>query len=118
MRLEKANTKSLAQGEMLAHILNGVINKPVRDALLIHHALSLSKSDSIRTELLISRLVRYHWDRPHMEAVKREYRTRYGVDMQVAVREGTRGEWGHFCDEVREVRRVEEYSSSVRVERR
>lgn len=113
-------------GEMLAHILNGVINKPVRDALLIHHALSLSKSDSIRTELLISRLVRYHWDRPHMEAVKREYRARYGTDMQVAVREGTRGEWGHFCemlcvrrmgDEVREMRRVEEYTS-VRVERR
>ncbi|KAG4410839.1 hypothetical protein IFR04_016021, partial [Cadophora malorum] len=85
-------------GELLAHILNGVINKPVRDALLVHHALSLSKSDSIRTELLISRLVRYHWDRPHMEAVKREYRNRYGVDMQSAVREGTRGEWGAFCE--------------------
>ena len=82
-----------SQGELLAHILNGVINKPVRDALLVHHALSLSKSDSIRTELLISRLVRYHWDRPHMEAVKREYRNRYGVDMQSAVREGTRGGW-------------------------
>ncbi|KAH8686021.1 hypothetical protein BGZ60DRAFT_107141 [Tricladium varicosporioides] len=108
-------------GELLAHILNGVINKPVRDALLVHHALSLSKSDSIRTELLISRLVRYHWDRPHMEAVKREFRTRYGVDMQQAVREGTRGDWGIFCeglcvrrmgDEVREVRRVEEYSET------
>jgi len=104
-----------SQGELLAHILNGVINKPVRDALLVHHALSLSKSDSIRTELLISRLVRYHWDRPHMEAVKREYRNRYGVDMQSAVREGTRGGWGAFCeglcvrrmgDEVREVGRV------------
>jgi hypothetical protein len=91
-----------------------VINKPVRDALLIHHALALSKSDALRTELLISRLVRYHWDRPHMEAVKREYRTRYGVDMQSAVREGTRGDVGEFCtqlcvrrmgDEVREVGR-------------
>ncbi|CZT11941.1 hypothetical protein WAI453_007522 [Rhynchosporium graminicola] len=87
-------------GELLAHILNGVINKPVRDALLVHHALSLSKSDSLRTELLISRLVRYHWDRPHMEAVKKEYRTRYGVDMQAAVREGTRGEWGAFCEQL------------------
>ncbi|KAH8601632.1 hypothetical protein B0O99DRAFT_588823 [Bisporella sp. PMI_857] len=103
-------------GEMLAHILNGVINKPVRDALLVNHALSLSKSDGLRTELLISRLIRYHWDRPHMEAVKREYRLRYNVDMQVAVREGTRGQWGRFCeqlcvrrmgDEVRRVERVE-----------
>lgn len=56
-----------------------------------------------------------------MEAVKREFRTRYGVDMQQAVREGTRGDWGAFCeglcvrrmgDEVREVRRVEEYSET------
>lgn len=104
------------KGEMLAHILNGVINKPVRDALLVQHALSLSKSDSIRTELLISRLVRYHWDRPHMEAIKREYRSRYGVEMQAAVRDGTKGDWGRFCellcvrrmgDEVRRVERIE-----------
>ncbi|PBP18131.1 annexin ANXC4 [Diplocarpon rosae] len=106
-------------GELLAHILNGVINKPVRDALLLHHALSLSQSqskserDNLRTELLISRLVRYHWDRPHMELVKKAYRERYGVELQRAVREGTRGEWGLFCeglcvrrmgDEVRQVR--------------
>jgi hypothetical protein len=54
-----------------------------------------------------------------MEAVKREYRTRYGVDMQKAVAEGTKGEWGHFCemlcvrrmgDEVREVKRVDDYN--------
>ena len=33
-----------------------------------------------------------------MEAIKREYRQRYGVDMQAAVRDGTRGEWGRFCE--------------------
>ncbi|CAL3967876.1 unnamed protein product [Diplocarpon coronariae] len=91
-------------GELLAHILNGVINKPVRDALLLHHALSLSQSqskserDNLRTELLISRLVRFHWDRPHMELVKKAYRERYGVELQRAVREGTRGDWGLFCE--------------------
>lgn len=94
-----------------------MINKPVRDALLINHALTLSRSDSLRTELLVSRLIRYHWDRPHMELVKREYLTRYGVEMQTAVREGTKGECGRFCemlcvrrmgDEVRRVERVEE----------
>jgi hypothetical protein len=51
-----------------------------------------------------------------MEAVKREYRTRYGKELQVAVREGTKGSWGEFCeelcvrrmgDEVRRVERVE-----------
>ncbi len=97
----------------MAHILNGVINKPVRDALLLHHALSLTKSDSLRAELLISRLVRYHWDRPHMEAIKKEYRARYGKDLQDAIRNGTKGRWGEFCEEIcvkrmgDEVRRVE-----------
>ncbi|TVY87978.1 Annexin A1 isoform p37 [Lachnellula willkommii] len=85
-------------GELLAHILNGVINKPARDALLVHHALSLSESDSTRTDLLVSRLVRYHWDRPYMGAVKREYRNRYEVDMQKAVAEGIRGELAQFCE--------------------
>jgi len=107
-------------GELMAHIINGVINRPVRDALLLHQALSLSSSRSSssknqRTELLISRLVRYHWDRFHMEAIKREYKVRYGIELLEAVREGTKGDWGRFCeelcvrrmpDEVREVGRV------------
>ncbi|WYZ39237.1 hypothetical protein EsH8_III_001151 [Colletotrichum jinshuiense] len=87
-------------GELLAHILNGVINKPVRDALLVHHALTASRKDDLRRELLISRLVRFHWDRHHLEAVKRAYRERYGRDMQDAVREGTSSEWGLFCREL------------------
>ncbi|KAJ8058865.1 hypothetical protein OCU04_011848 [Sclerotinia nivalis] len=85
-------------GELLAHILNGIINKPVRDALLVHHALTLSTRDPLRTELLISRLVRYHWDRKHLEEVKREYRDRYGIDMQEAVGQGVRGDVGKFLE--------------------
>ncbi|KAJ0123569.1 nnexin anxc4 [Diaporthe amygdali] len=87
-------------GELLAHILNGVINKPVRDALLVHHALTASKKDGLRRELLTSRLVRFHWDRHHMAAIKRAYRERYGKDMMEAVRDGTSGEWGQFCQEL------------------
>lgn len=106
-------------GELLAHILNGVINRPVRDALLLHQALSLSSGrrdkDNLRTELLISRLVRYHWDRFHIEAVKKEYKARYNMELLTAVRDGTKGDWGRFCEqlclrrmphEVHEVRRV------------
>ncbi|KAA8570022.1 hypothetical protein MFRU_005g01850 [Monilinia fructicola] len=85
-------------GELLAHILNGIINKPVRDALLVHHALTLSTRDSLRTELLISRLVRYHWDRKHLEEIKREYRSRYGIEMQDAVSQGVRGDLGRFLE--------------------
>ncbi|EPE06936.1 annexin anxc4 [Ophiostoma piceae UAMH 11346] len=88
-------------GEMLAHILNGVINKPVRDALLVHHALTTSKRDELRRELLISRLVRFHWDGNHMLAVKSAYRSRYGKDMQEAIRDATgSSDWGLFCREL------------------
>jgi len=112
-------------GELLSHVLNGVINRPLRDAMLVHHALSLSRRDSLRRELLISRLVRYHWDRVHMEAVKRAFRDRYGRDMQGAVDEGTEGSgpWGQFCRElcitriphsVRRVERVERVAETSR----
>lgn len=108
---------TLTQGEMLAHILNGIINRPVRDTLLLHHALNLTKSDSLRVDLLISRLVRYHWDRPHMEAIKREYRNRYGKELQEAVREGTKGAWGEFCEELCVKRVGDEVKRFERVER-
>lgn len=97
------------QGELLAHILNGIINPPVRDTLLLHQALNLAqpsssssdhKHDRSRPELLISRLIRYHWDRPHFERVKKEYRLRYGVELSEAVRENTSGEWGEFLQGV------------------
>jgi hypothetical protein len=51
-----------------------------------------------------------------MEAVKREYRLRYSKDLQEAVRDGTKGYWGQFCeglcvrrmpDDVRRVERVQ-----------
>ena len=90
----------MRQGELLAHILNGVINRPVRDALLLHHALTASRKDELRRELLISRLVRFHWDAAHMAAVRRAFRERYGKDLQEAVKEATSGAWGLFCREL------------------
>ena len=95
---------------MLAHILNGVINPPVRDALLLNQAIKAihpsttssshhhkhDRNDKSRPELLISRLVRYHWDRLHFEKVKKEYRSRYGVELVDAVREATTGDFGDF----------------------
>ncbi|KAI9810274.1 MAG: hypothetical protein M1832_001369 [Thelocarpon impressellum] len=86
-------------GETLAHILNGLINRPVRDALLLHQAISAEASKD-RTELLISRLVRYHWDRAHLERVKHEFRLRYGEELATALAEGTRGDFGDFCVEL------------------
>src|SRR6202012_3376816 len=120
----------------MAHILNGVINRPARDAILLHHALEdlkslrdrresgsgsggelkdtsprasasrlnpfssdaraereekreregeekrekarLREDRKDRYELLISRLVRLHWDQSHLRKVKEEYREKYG----------------------------------------
>ena len=86
------------QGETLAHILNGIINRPVRDALLLHQALTAEVSKE-RIELLISRVIRYHWDRPHLEAIKREFRNRYGKELATVIAEGTKGDFGEFLVE-------------------
>jgi hypothetical protein len=66
--------------------------------MLLHHALTASRRDELRRELLISRLVRYHWDANHMALVKRAFREQYGRDLQDAVRDATSGEWGEFCE--------------------
>ncbi|KAH8719394.1 hypothetical protein GQ44DRAFT_729903 [Phaeosphaeriaceae sp. PMI808] len=106
-------------GEVIAHILNGVINRPARDAMLLHHALidliepvnegrssssKLSARDSSskherqqRFELLISRLVRLHWDRNHLMRVKSEYEEKYGRMVEEDLEEATKGDFREFC---------------------
>ena len=106
----------------MAHILNGVINKPARDAMLLHHALQdlaptssprgsrsdvnprSSKADikesskKDRYELLISRLVRFHWDKMHFMRVKLEYKEKYGHYLEEDIEEYVRGEdFREFC---------------------
>ncbi|EAW09295.1 annexin ANXC4 [Aspergillus clavatus NRRL 1] len=92
-------------GETLAHILNGAINRPMRDALLLHQALRESRTGKERSELLISRLVRLHWEPRHLEQVKNEYRRRYGERLEEAIAEeilpsSGGSEWGEFCIEL------------------
>ncbi|RKF57310.1 putative annexin anxc4 [Erysiphe neolycopersici] len=98
-------------GELLAHILNGIINAPYRDALLLHHALTLPRIDNSWCDLLISRLVRYHWDRPHFERIRSEFRHLYNTELQTAIIEGVSGDLGLFLEALC-VRRTE---SDVRV---
>ncbi|MCJ1376083.1 hypothetical protein MMC20_007321 [Loxospora ochrophaea] len=84
-------------GETLAHILNGVLNRPVRDALLIHQALAETSKD--RNELLISRLVRFHWEPKHLERVKAEYKRKYTKRMEDDIEDkiGRDKIFGAFC---------------------
>jgi hypothetical protein len=52
-----------------------------------------------------------------MEAIKREYRSRYGKELQQAVRDGTKGSWGQFCEELCVKRMPDDVKRVERVER-
>ena len=114
------------QGEVVAHILNGVINRPARDAMLLHHAIQdLAPQDSPRGsrsdmnprsskddvkeaskkkeryELLISRLVRLHWDRMHFMRTKLEYKDKYGSYLEDDIEDHVKGhDFADFCIEL------------------
>jgi hypothetical protein len=142
----------------MAHILNGVINRPARDAMLLHHALDdlrslrdrrdsggsgsggenrdvtsprasasrlnpfssesraererdrererdekrekerLKEDRKDRYELLISRLVRLHWDQNHLRKVKNEYEEKYKSRVEHDVEDYLKpGEFQEFC---------------------
>ncbi|WEW57473.1 hypothetical protein PRK78_002940 [Emydomyces testavorans] len=94
-------------GETLIHIINGALNRPIRDALLLHHAIAESGTGRDRAELLISRLVRMHWEPQHLERVKAEYKRRYGKYVEDHIVEeiinnNTNGksDWAEFCIEL------------------
>lgn len=50
-----------------------------------------------RYELLISRLVRLHWDRMHLVRVKMEYEEKYGRVVEEDIEEATKGDFREFC---------------------
>src|SRR5690606_2192765 len=73
----------------MSYLLAGVLNKPLRDAQLIHNALGLSsRNDSVgeggnatgevKDRLLSARLVRAHWDKDHFRKVCESYVECYG----------------------------------------
>lgn len=116
LRVGRATRLTVEQGEVIAHILNGVINRPARDAMLLHHALmdliepsqssngrssrentSSKHERQQRYELLISRLVRLHWDRMHLARVKSEYEEKYGRMVEEDIEEATKGDFREFC---------------------
>ncbi|KAF2757531.1 Annexin [Pseudovirgaria hyperparasitica] len=94
-------------GEVVAHILNGVINRPARDAMLLHHAIEdlSDRTDSRnskherqqRYELLISRIVRLHWDKMHMMRVKVEFEKKYRLAVEEALEDSVREDFLEFC---------------------
>ncbi|RPA97926.1 Annexin [Choiromyces venosus 120613-1] len=75
----------------LLYIVKGAINKAERDAELLEDSMAgLGTKD----ELLISRLVRAHWDKGHFARVKAAYSSLYKKDLTKRVRGETSGDYG------------------------
>ena len=80
----------------------------MRDALLLHQAIAETAPEKGRAELLISRIVRLHWEPKHLERVKEEYERRYKSsvvrDIQREVQANMKTEdgkgWTQFCVEL------------------
>ncbi|KAI5208539.1 Annexin [Aureobasidium subglaciale] len=91
-------------GEVICHILNGAINRPARDALLLRHAIddigSHNRDEELRYELLVSRLTRVHWDHAHLARVKREYGEKYRKELEHDVEDATKGDFRDFMYEI------------------
>ena len=83
--VSRTNISIATQGEILLHVVNGALNRPMRDAIYLHQAIAECEPGRDRAELLISRLVRLHWDPEHLERVKREYLKTYGKDVETAI---------------------------------
>jgi len=76
--------------------------------MLLEHAIKdiadKNRDDDLRYELLVSRLVRLHWDKLHLERVKRAYRDKYGKELQEDVEDATKGDFREFMCELAENR--------------
>ncbi|KAK6330982.1 hypothetical protein TWF718_003176 [Orbilia javanica] len=80
-------------GEALLHVLNGVLNKPARDARLLEESM---KGVGTRDDLLVARLVRIHWDPEHLTAVKEAYKTKYGMSLKERIKGECSGSYQEF----------------------
>lgn len=80
----------------------------MRDALLLRHAIKdiqeKNRDDELRYELLISRLVRLHWDKPHLSRVKKEYYEKYKKHLQEDIEDATSGDLADFLWELGETK--------------
>lgn len=79
----------------MLHVLNGAINRPLRDAKLLDQAIK-AVVELDREDLLISRATRIHWDPKHTRRVKREFRKKYHVELGARIIEATKGSYREF----------------------
>ncbi|KAI9837740.1 MAG: hypothetical protein M1819_006674 [Sarea resinae] len=73
------------------YILDGATDRAARDAALLEETM---KGPGTKDVLLLNRVVRAHWDRAHLENVKRAYQASFrGKDLVARVRGDTSGDY-------------------------
>ena len=81
---------------LLHHALMDLI-EPASSSGRPREAASTKHERQQRVELLISRLVRLHWDRLHLAKVKAEYEEKSGRIVEEDIEEATKGDFREFC---------------------
>lgn len=76
--------------DILLYILDGAVDKVERDARLLEDAMV---GAGTRNHLLISRLIRIHWDKHHLAEVKQRYGRIYKQDLVNRLRKEVRGSY-------------------------
>ncbi|KAK6343964.1 Annexin A6 [Orbilia brochopaga] len=74
----------------LLYAIRGGTDKALRDAMLLEDAMA---GIGTRDSLLIHRLVKFHWNKPHFENVKRAYHDTYKRSLEDAVHKETSGDY-------------------------
>jgi len=69
--------------------LRGGTDRAMRDAMLLEDTM---KGLGTKDSLLVQRIVRVHWNRQHLDQVKRAYKHRYHKDLATRVRGEVRGD--------------------------
>jgi len=76
--------------DALLYILDGAVNMVERDARLLEDSM---KGLGTKDNLLISRLVRIHWDKRHLSNVKTEYKRMFGKELVNRIKGETSGDY-------------------------
>lgn len=76
--------------DALLVMLRGATDRAMRDAMLLEETM---KGAGTKDDMLLNRVIRYHWDRNHMAQVKGAYRHRYKRELASRIKGETRGDF-------------------------
>lgn len=70
--------------------LRGATDRAMRDAMLLEDTMA---GMGTKDQLLVNRVVRFHWDKAHMQQVKAAYKHKYHKDLGARIRGETSGDY-------------------------